>query len=158
MKAIKTVEPWALEPLEKFLAEASARLCLLTTPTGQVIAQYGFSRAVDVISAAALGAGIISSSREMAVMLEEPAFDALNHQGERHGIFLAEFSSPRGGLVVLIVYGLESSPGLVQLFFEEFVRDIDASCPPPAQQAPVLAADFEKELNDNLRTLSSGDV
>lgn len=158
MMEVRAIEPWAQEPLEKFLKESGARLCLLTNPSGQVIAQYGFSRTVDVMAAAALGAGIIASSREMAGMLAEEAFDALNHQGEKHGIFLAEFESPRGSLVVLIVYGRESSPGLVQLFFEEFVADISESCPPLEQRPPVIASDFEKDLNENLKTLFAGGV
>ncbi|MEE8251207.1 MAG: roadblock/LC7 domain-containing protein [Gemmatimonadales bacterium] len=159
MMEVRAIDPWAREPLEKFLKESGARLCLLTNPSGQVIAQYGFSRAVDVMAAAALGAGIISSSKEMAGMLaEEEAFDALNHQGKKHGIFLAEFASPQGRLVVLIVYGRESSPGLVQLFFEEFVADIGESCPPREPRPPVIASDFEKDLNENLRTLFGGGV
>ncbi len=158
MMEVRAIEPWAQEPLEKFLKESGARLCLLTNPSGQVIAQYGFSRTVDVMAAAALGAGIIASSREMAGMLAEEAFDALNHQGEKHGIFLAEFESPWGSLVVLIVYGRESSPGLVQLFFEEFVADISESCPPLEQRPPVIASDFEKDLNENLKTLFAGGV
>src|SRR5256886_7431385 len=50
---------WTLEPLVKFVKEAGARLVLVMTSAGQVLAQHGFSRAVDVMSAAALGAAIM---------------------------------------------------------------------------------------------------
>ena len=116
MSRTYSVEPWVVDPLKGFVAEADARMVLLMTPAGQVIAQYGFTRAVDVISAAALGAAIVSAAGAVAKMLDEPVFSALNHQGERHGIFLAGFDTPRGRMVVLVVYGRESSPGLVQLF------------------------------------------
>ena len=148
-----SLDPWVEQPLGAFVAEASARLALLMTPAGQVIAQYGFTRAVDVMAAAALGAGIVASTGEIAKLLDEPLFSVLNHQGERHGIFLAGFDTPRGRMVCLVVYGPESSPGLVDLFFEEFSRDVLAACPEEEAPKQVLAADFERELNESLSAL-----
>ena len=153
MKPTRVVEPWAADPLEKFVVESGARLVLLMSPSGQVFAQHGFTRAVDVMSAAALGAGIVASTGEMARMLEERAFQALNHQGERHGVFLAGFTLPRGPMLGLVVYGPDSSVGLVQLFFEELAQDLQRAAPAPAEQRPALAADFEKDLNESLATL-----
>src|SRR3989449_7078891 len=60
----RAVETWTLEPLVKFVKEAGARLVLVMTSAGQVLAQHGFSRAVDVMSAAALGAAIMASTDE----------------------------------------------------------------------------------------------
>ena len=151
--ATRAVEPWVGGPLAKFVDEAGARLTLVMTPAGQVLAQYGFTRAVDVMAAAALGAAIVASTGEIALLLEEPRFSALNHQGTRHGVFVAGFDSPRGRLLGLVVYGSNSSMGLVQLFFEEFVRELVAACPPPRNQRPVLAEDFERELDQSLATL-----
>ena len=153
MTGMRAVEPWTVVPLEHFVTEAGARLTLLMTPAGQVLAQFGFTRAVDVMSAAALGAAIVSSTSEIARMLEEPQFTSLNHQGVRHGIFVAGFDSPRGRLLALVVYGTNSSMGLVQLFFDEFVRELVAACPPPENQGPVLAENFERDLNNSLATL-----
>ena len=153
MSRTRAVEPWAIEPIERFVAEAGARLTLLMTPAGQVLAQYGFTRAVDVMAAAALGAAIVSSTGEIAKMIAEHDFKALNHQGIKHGIFLAGCETPRGRLLTLVVYGPDSSVGLVQLFFEEFVRELVAVCPAPEPRPPVLAADFERELNASLATL-----
>jgi hypothetical protein len=56
-------------------------------------------------------------------------------------------------MVCLAVYGPESSPGLVQLFFEEFSRDVREACPAPEAPKQVLAADFERELNESLSAL-----
>ncbi|MEE8116590.1 MAG: hypothetical protein V3T28_05715, partial [Gemmatimonadales bacterium] len=66
MKPTRAVEPWILGPLERFVSEAGARLTLVMTPSGQVMAQHGFTRAVDVMSAAVLGAGIVASTSELA--------------------------------------------------------------------------------------------
>lgn len=153
MSETRAVEEWTIKPLERFVTEAGARLTLLMTPAGQVLAQHGFTRAVDVMSAAALGAAIVSSTGEIARMLDEPNFTALTHQGVRHGIFMAGFDSPRGRLLALVVYGTNSSIGLVQLFFDEFTRDLIAACPVPEDRGPVLAENFERELNESLATL-----
>ncbi|HEX9729134.1 MAG TPA: hypothetical protein VGA37_11565 [Gemmatimonadales bacterium] len=153
MKPTRAVEPWILAPLERFVTESAARLTLVMTPSGQVLAQHGFTRAVDVMSAAALGAGIVASTGEIATMLKEPGFQALNHQGRRHGIFLAGFESPRGRLLALVVYGTDSSVGLVQLFFEELIAEIGEVTPVMPAPKAVLAADFEADLNQSLATL-----
>ncbi len=153
MSRTYSVEPWVEQPLKDFVAEADARMVLLMSPAGQVIAQYGFTRAVDVMTAAALGAAIMSSAGAVAKMLGEPLFSAVNHQGEQHGIFLAGFETPRGQMVALVVYGRESSPGIVQLFFEEFSRVLVAACPKPATPQPVLGDDFERDLNESLNAL-----
>ncbi len=149
----RVVEPWLLAPLEAFVRESGARLTLIMTPAGQVLAQHGFTRAVEVMAAAALGAGIAASTGEIVRMLEEPEFRMLNHQSTRHGVFLGRFVAPRGPLLALVVYGADTSIGLVQLFFEDLVRDLAAATPPPAPRAPVLSADFERDLNENLATL-----
>jgi hypothetical protein len=150
----RAVEGWTLHPLTEFVREASARLVLLMTPAGQVLAQSGFSRALDVMSAAALGAAIIASTGELARQLSQPPFAALNHQGHRYGIFLSSFATERGALVVLAVYDLDvSSLGLVQLFYEQLATDLKAASPKGSVPKQVLAADFERELSESLNTL-----
>ena len=149
----RVVEPWLLEPVDRFVRECGARLTLIMTPSGQVLAQHGFTRAVEVMSAAALGAGIAASTGEIVRMLDEPDFRVLNHQSARHGIFLGRFASSRGPLLALVVYGADTSIGLVQLFFEDLVADLEAAAPVVAPRGPVLAADFERDLNESLATL-----
>ena len=150
----RAVEGWTLEPLTTFVQEAGARLVLLMTPAGQVLAQSGFTRAVDVMSAAALGAAIFASTTEMARQLGEAPFAGLSHQGERHGIFLAAVPTDRGPVVVLAVYDLEvTSLGLVQLFFDQLATDLKSASPKGGESKQVLAADFERELSDSLNSL-----
>lgn len=154
MTGVRAVESWTLEPLTTYVHEAGARLVLLMTPAGQVLAQSGFSRALDVMSASALGAAIMASTTELARLMGEPPFAGLNHQGQRHGIFLSGFETDRGRLVVLVVYDLAaSSLGLVQLFYEQLVTDLRAATPPGGATKAVLAGDFERELNESLNTL-----
>ena len=150
----RAVEAWTLAPLVRFVKEAGARLVLLMTSAGQVLAQHGFSRAVDVMSAAALGAAVMASTEEIARQLKQAPVAALNHQGTRHGIFLAAVPTHRGRLVTLVVYELDvSSLGLVQLFFEQLAAELQAASPKDSVPKQVLAADFERELSDSLNTL-----
>lgn len=154
MTVIRAVETWTLEPLTTYVTEAGARLVLLMTPAGQVLAQSGFSRAVDVMAASALGAAIVASTSELARLMSQRPFAGLSHQGQRNGIFLSAFDTDRGPLVVLVVYELDaSSLGLVQLFLEQLVADLRAASPKTGVPKQVLAADFERELNDSLNSL-----
>ena len=150
---MRTLEPWVAVPLETFLAESSARIVLLMTSAGQVVAQHGFTRSLDVMSAAALGAGIVASTSEVARIMGSPQFGALVHQGGRQGVFLAGFDTPRGRWIGLVVFGADTSVGLVQLFFDRLAHDLAAAAPAEAPRGPVLAENFERELNASLHAL-----
>ena len=62
MMQLAVVESWIEAPLKQFVSDAGAELALLLHPSGQVLAQHGFARAVDVMSACALAAGIHASA------------------------------------------------------------------------------------------------
>jgi len=147
------VEGWTQLPLTRFIAQSSARLVVVMTPAGQVLAQHGFTRAVDLMSAAALGAAIMASSGALAQQVGEAGFAALYHAGQKHGIHLAGTETPRGKLIVLTVFGRETSIGLVQVFFDEFVLALKSAAPADQPKKPILAADFEHELNSSLASL-----
>ncbi|MBA2626984.1 MAG: roadblock/LC7 domain-containing protein [Gemmatimonadales bacterium] len=150
---MRVLESWVAEPLERFLDESAARLVLVMTSSGQVVAQHGFIRSLDVMSAAALGAGILASTGELAKLIGTSAFGALVHQGSEHGLYLYGFDTPRGRWIGLVVFGAETSVGLVQLFFQQFITEIVAAAPPEAPRGPVLAENFEHELDSSLRAL-----
>jgi hypothetical protein len=119
-----------------------------------VIAQHGFTRSLDVMAAAALGAGILATTGELARIIEAPAgFGAVVHQGERQGVWLAGFDTPRGRWIGLVVFGNESSIGLVRLFFARFAQQVTAAAPALVPVRDVLAEGFERELDDSLRAL-----
>jgi hypothetical protein len=151
---MRAIEPWVLGPLRSFVAESSARVALLMTTSGQVVAQHGFTGALDLMAAAALGAAIVASSSELAVQMRWQPFRVMAHQGHLQSHLLIWFETPRGRWVALIVFGSETKLGLVQLFLDQLVDDLVAAAPPePVQKREVLAADFERELNSSLRAL-----
>jgi len=149
------VEPWTEQPLLRFVGQSGARLVVVMTPSGQVLAQHGFARAVDLMAAAALGAAIMAASGALAEQVGERSFGALFHAGQRHGILLAPCATARGPLIVLTVFGKETSIGLVQLFYDEFAAALQRAAPADQVRGPVLAADFEADLNRSLTSLFS---
>lgn len=151
---IKTsVEPWIEAPLRAFVADAGVLLALLLHPSGQVLAQHGFVRAVDVMSACALAAAIHASSAELGRQLEGKPFAGL-HAGNARQLYIAEAETVRGPYIFLTVFDQASSLGLVRMYFQEFRATLAAAAPPPvAPQGPVLNANFEGELNRNLAEL-----
>ena len=154
MTPMMVVESWIEGPLRQFVSDAGAELALLLHPSGQVLAQHGFARAVDVMSACALAAGIHASAGELGRQLDGRPFRGLHHVGRTRQIFLAEAPSPRGTYIFLTVFGSESSLGLVRLYFDELVKGLAAAAPAEVpQQTPALAENFERDLNRNLAVL-----
>jgi len=150
---MRTIEPWVERPLEEFLRESSARVVLLMTSSGQVIAQHGFTRSLDVMSAAALGAAITASTAEMARILDTPSLGGVVHQASGIGVLLSPFPMPSGRWIGLVVLGPETTIGLVQLFFGRLVAALQSAAPVHPDVAPLLAERFEEELNASLRSL-----
>jgi hypothetical protein len=133
--------------------ESSARLILLMTTSGQVVAQHGFSRSVEVMTAAALGAAIVASTEELARIMGAPRFAALVHGGSRQSCMLSAFGTPRGRWIGLVVFGSETSVGIVQLFFDQMVEELVTAAPREQSKPVPLPENFEHELNASLKEL-----
>ena len=150
---MRAVEPWVEGPLSAFVAESAARIALLMTSAGQVVAQHGFTRSLDVMSASALGAGIVASTRELARELGAGGFGAVVHQGKGQGVLLAPFDMPEGFWIGLVVFGPDTSLGVVQLFFGRMIAELARAAPRRSGPREVLPETFEAELNASLRAL-----
>ncbi|MHB1862032.1 MAG: hypothetical protein ACYCVL_03590 [Gemmatimonadaceae bacterium] len=150
----RVVERWIEGPLQQFVDEARVTLALLLLPSGQVLAEYGFTRSLDVASACALAAAIHASGGELGRMLDGRPFSGLHHAGQDRQLFLAEARTPRGAYIFLTVFDRESSLGLVRLYFDELVAHLVVAAPAgDAESQPVLAEHFERDLNRNLASL-----
>lgn len=141
------------EPVERFAREAGVRLVLLINESGQVLAQRGFARALDVMGVAALGAGIHASSRALARLLREEGFRHLHQGGGEAQVFIGPFSTPAEELVLIAVFGEDSSIGLVRVFFDELVREV-GDLPGWRELRPTGDAHaFERDLEAGLDRL-----
>jgi hypothetical protein len=156
---VAAVESWIEAPLRRFIDDARARLAVLLHPSGQVMAQAGFTREVDVMAACALAAAAFATSGELGRRLDGRAFRGLHFAGATRQLFLSALETPRGTFVCLTVFDDASSLGLVRLYFEEMRRELISVAPAStvlSRPTPTLAADFETELNRNLAALFSG--
>ena len=151
--SIKVAERWIEEPLRLFVADARVELALLLNTNGQVLGQWGFTRAVDVMSACALAAAINATSAELGRQLEGTPFSGMHHAGVVRQIYLAQGETRRGAYLFLVVFDQESSLGLVQLYFEELRARLSAATPEPEDEKPVLAENYERDLNRNLAVM-----
>lgn len=84
---------WAEAPLARFVDDARVQLAVLMYPTGQVLAQVGFKRSIDVQTACALSAAIQASSSHLGIMLDGVPFSGLHHAGEERQLWLGEILS-----------------------------------------------------------------
>jgi len=149
-----SVEVWIEEPLRRFVDDASVSLALLLHPSGQVLAQYGFTRAMDIMSACALAAAIHVSAAELGKQLEGKPFSGLHHAGKVRQNFLADARTASGAYIFLTVFDERSSLGLVRLYFDEFRANLAKAAPLPSEAPePMLNENFERELNKNLAVL-----
>jgi hypothetical protein len=66
---------------------------------------------------------------------------------------LSAFGTPRGRWIGLVVFGSETSVGLVQLFFDQMVEQLVTAAPREQPQGQPLPEHFERELNTSLKEL-----
>ncbi|HUQ83388.1 MAG TPA: hypothetical protein VM076_19695 [Gemmatimonadaceae bacterium] len=148
------VEQWIEEPLGRFIDDARGRLVLLLESSGRVLAQHGFTRSIDVMSACALAAAIHASAAEIGRQLDGNAFTTLHHPGRDRQIFLGELPTTRGTHILLTVFDESTSIGLVRLYFGELTKRLAAAAPVAAPLAEAASlVDFESDLNRNLAKL-----
>ena len=148
-------EPWVEAPLQKFVDDANALFALLLHPSGQVMGQFGFTRAVDVMAACALAAAIHASAGELGRELEGKPFRELYHAGRDRQIFIGDVRSTQHRFVFLTVFDAESSLGLVRIYFAELCAELQHAQPQLLDRAPISGATLEQDLNRNLAALFS---
>ena len=65
----------------KFIDDSRVRIAVLLEPSGRVLAQHGFTRSIDVMSACALASAIQASAAEIGRQLDGTPFTTLHHPG-----------------------------------------------------------------------------
>lgn len=157
MKA-RVSEPWVEAPLQRFADEARVTFALLLQPSGQVLGQLGFTRAMDVMAACSLAAAINVTAAQLGRELDGAPFRELHHAGRERQLFIAEAPSARGPLVLLAAFDDASSLGLVRLYFRELCTELANVAPEP--EAPRdnagfvdLGENLERDLNRSLAIL-----
>ena len=141
--------------LTRFVHEAGVRMALVVDETGAVISQRGFTRRLDLISASSLAAAIHASSKALGREIGDAAFGPLHHEGKRRHLFLAPLRA--GGVVQLLlaVFDGSTSIGLVRVFWDDMLRDLQTAAASGPAAAPRVSADFGREADEALASLFS---
>jgi len=149
---VVAVAKWTEAPLKKFVEDARVHVVLLLNTSGQVLAQSGFARSMDVMSACALASAIHATASELGRRMEGKPFSGSHFAGRERQFFLAPANNRQGTQLVCAVFDSQTSFGLVRIYFDELTRSLADAAPAPDDRT-VTADDFERELNRNLAVL-----
>lgn len=146
------------DPMRDFVREARVRLALLVNGSGQVLSQHGFTRRYEVVNVASLAAAAHAAAGALAELTGAGRWTHLHHAGETRQLVLAPVATPAEPLVLVAIFGDDSSLGLVQLFIDE-LADTVAALPEMETQAPFTAdqESFERDLEAGLHRLFSSE-
>jgi hypothetical protein len=144
---------WADAPIKRYVDDARLQLAVLMHPSGQVLAQHGFQKRLDVQTACALSAAINATAVQLGLMIDGAPFRGQHYAGVARQFHLAQIPVVTGTLLLLSVFDEESSLGIVQLYLDELRATLAATAPAEVDAPPALAEDFERDLNTNLAAL-----
>ncbi len=143
--------PWLDAPLRRFVQDSRVQRAIVLHPDGKVLGQFGFSSAVEVMTACALAAAINASGKELGRQLGGRPFLGLHQGGRKQGVFMGSCAAGGKECLLLAAFDRDSTLGLVRLYFAEFrdaVGDMDRRSDTDAE-----ARDLESDLNSSLDAL-----
>ena len=129
--------------LMELLVRAEAGAVYLCDRGGNIIAQNCASLYRNEENIAALAAGSFFATREVAALIGESEFRCVFHQGERASVFMQSVAED---LLLLVVFGRESNPGLVRLYANELCQALErylAVMNQPGRRSPSLSVEFK---------------
>jgi hypothetical protein len=110
--------------IDTFARESRAGLVLVMDGSGRLLRRVGDPKSLDLAAFSSLAAGIHSASREAARMLGESGFSQLCHGSGDRQLFLGATGTPAGEIVVVALFGEDSTVGLVRALFREMVASV----------------------------------
>lgn len=143
-------------PIEVFVRDSRARIVLVVSGSGQVLAQHGFARGYRVMNVASLAAATHASSHALAQLSGAGHWEHLYHGGRDRQLFLAPLRTPVENFILVVIFDADTSLGIVRLFYENLEKDV--ALLPELQQRTDQGdvSDFEQDLEAGLK-YSSGD-
>lgn len=133
--------------MRRLFVAAEARLVLLADSAGNVLVHVPDSPASNLQTLAVLGAGSFCATRELAAMAGESTFRSVFHQGENTSIYMHSVAT---NYLVMVLFGPDTTVGLVKLYLERVSRQLAPLLLRVAQQtsASAAGADDVFELRD----------
>lgn len=110
--------------LDAFVREAGARCAFLLDRRGRALASAGDTDGMDHASFASLAVADFDASDQLALLLGEPEFTSLYHQGVHGAMFLADID---GIGILAAVFDQRTTLGMVRLSTRELVPRLQAT-------------------------------
>lgn len=125
--------------LVDLLARAEAEAVFLCDRGGNILVENTTEHYHHEENIAALAAGSFFATRELARLIGEPEFRYIFHRGETTSVYMQHVA---GDMLLMVVFGKQSNPGLVKLYADESSRALDSvlRAVTSARRGPRLAA------------------
>lgn len=151
MIAGSVAAPWLDAPLRRFVQDSRVQRAIVLHPDGKVLAQFGFEKSTDVMTACALAAAINASGRELGRQLGGKPFVGLHQGGRSQGVFMGSCTAGGNEFLLLASFDRDSTLGLVRLYFSEFREAVGGSA--SQEDGASMPMDLESDLSSSLDAL-----
>jgi len=124
--------------LNKVVSSSLAHSALLIDRSGQLIAQYGNTLDIDILSLSALTAANFGATAEIAKMLGEEEFTLLFHKGKSENVY---FTAIGEHVIMVTLFDDKTSLGLIRLRINQIVDELSklfASIFEEKRELPVM--------------------
>ncbi len=122
--------------LDKMISSSLAHSALLIDRSGQLIAHYGDTPGIDVLSLSALTAANFGATAEIARILGEEEFTLLFHKGRSENVY---FSAVGEDVILVTLFDDKTSLGLIRLQISKIIDEL----------SNILSEIFEKGMGSS---------
>lgn len=133
------------------LVKAEALAVFLCDRGGNILAQHSSQNYRQEDTIAALASGSFYATRVLAELLGESEFKQCVHQGSETSMYMQSMACD---LMMLVVFGRDSNPGIVKLYSSEVCAEIDRMAKADksfgSTPAGVSGRDFEMDASKPL--------
>jgi len=140
------------ESVTELVRLAKARVVFLVDKNGQLIAASGDVEQLDTTSLASLTAGNIAATGGIAKLLREQEFATQFHEGKNAQIYMQLVGNR---MILVVIFGPESSVGLVKLRARKTVRELLEifEVLDQRKEDPTLASSFAEITDEDIDNL-----
>ncbi len=107
--------------LDKVVSSSLAHSALLIDRSGQLIAQYGNTLDIDILSLSALTAANFGATAEIAKILGEDEFTLLFHKGKNENVY---FTAIGEHVIMVTLFDDKTSLGLIRLRINQIADEL----------------------------------
>ena len=126
--------------LQELLVRAEAESVYLCNRGGCILNTVSVNPSAQDDTIAALAAGSFFATREIALLVGEPEFRCVVHQGNRKGLFMQVTGQD---LLLVVVFDGRTNPGLVKLYAAESCQALDDCFAAATGEDEALAASLQ---------------